>query len=173
MNTIKLKYKNTNTYFINGLLFDTDMPDTLSLFYKALKQNGLTLNDIKYVMCSHYHPDHMGLVKDLIEKGIKLVVLENQHPTFVSDAKLITIKDSRQFLKELDIDGEIIATDSHSKDSIALILDKGECFVGDVEPFQYIDGYKDNQSLQQDWNNILKYNPRIIHFGHQIDQNLR
>ncbi len=35
--TIKLKYSNTNTYFVNGLLIDTDYAGTLPLFFKEIK----------------------------------------------------------------------------------------------------------------------------------------
>lgn len=53
---IKLKYGNTNTYFIQGnnggLLVDTDYAETLPAFYKALKQNGIRVNDIQYVMAT-------------------------------------------------------------------------------------------------------------------------
>ena len=189
MGIIKLNYGNTNTYFINGLLFDTDMPGTLNMFYKAIKQNDLSLCDMKYVMCSHYHPDHMGLVSTLIEQGIKLIIAENQYkyihysdeilnrqfkgkynPINESNAIVISISESRQFLSKIGIDGEIIGTNSHSPDGIALILDCGECFVGDVEPPQYINGYSNNKLLKEDWNSIMARNPKIIHFGHTIDQ---
>ena len=189
MSTIKLKYGNTNTYFIDGLLFDTDMPGLLNMFYKVIKQNKLSLCDIKYIVCSHYHPDHMGLVSTLMKQGIKLVVIENQYqyihssdnilnrqyqgkynPINESNASIITVEESRHFLRGLGINGEIIVTTSHSKDGIALILDCGECFVGDVEPLQYIDGYSDNELLKKDWNTIMVHRPKIIHFGHNIDQ---
>lgn len=75
---MKLKYGNTNTFFINGLLFDTDMFGTLGTFYKSIKQNNIQMNDIKYVICSHYHPDHMGLVSELMKQGIKLLLIDNQ-----------------------------------------------------------------------------------------------
>ena len=40
---IKLKYGNTNTYFIGGLLIDTDYAGTLPSFYKALKAAGISI----------------------------------------------------------------------------------------------------------------------------------
>ena len=62
----KLKYGNTNTFFIpgdgGGLLFDTDYAGTLPAFYKAIKKNGIEIKDIGYVLVSHFNPDHMGLV---------------------------------------------------------------------------------------------------------------
>ncbi len=50
---IKLKYGNTNTYFIQGkkggLLIDTDYAGTLSAFYKEIKKNNICISDITYV----------------------------------------------------------------------------------------------------------------------------
>ena len=62
----RLRYGNTNTFLIRGkegnLLVDTDMAGTLPMFYKAIKQNGIRISDITYVLATHDHPDHMGLV---------------------------------------------------------------------------------------------------------------
>jgi glyoxylase-like metal-dependent hydrolase (beta-lactamase superfamily II) len=66
---IKLKYGNTNTYFVNGLLIDTDYAGTLPAFYRAIKEKGIAVTDIKYILATHYHPDHIGLVSELIKTG--------------------------------------------------------------------------------------------------------
>ena len=187
----KLKYGNTNTYFIDGLLFDTDMPGTMPQFFKAIKQNEISLTDIHYVLASHYHPDHIGLISELMDMGVRLIIVENQmklvhfadeiirrqygseySPIDEMRVKLISIDGSRRFLKSIGINGEIIPTCSHSKDGIALILDDGNCFVGDLEPRSYIDAYKDNRILESDWNRIASRNPKVIHFGHANEQML-
>lgn len=74
----RLKYGNTNTYFVNGLLMDTDYAGTLTEFFKEIKRNGIVLTDIKYVLATHYHPDHIGLIGELTELGVKLLLMENQ-----------------------------------------------------------------------------------------------
>ena len=65
-----LKYGNTNTYFIHGtkgsILLDTDYAVTLQMFYKEIKKNDISLKDITCVLAMHYHPDHMGLVGELV-----------------------------------------------------------------------------------------------------------
>ena len=145
MSLIKLKYGNTNTFLINNLLFDTDMFGMLGVFYKSIKQNNIQMNDIKYVVCSHYHPDHMGLVSELMKQGIKLLIIDNQKdyvhfsdailkkqsgekytPIDENKAEIISPQESRMFLQALGISGEIIKTSSHSEDGIALILDDGQ-----------------------------------------------
>ena len=77
-----LKYGNTNTFFIEGndggLLVDTDYAGTLPAFYKALKQNRIKVNNIKYVLATHYHPDHMGLISELMKQGAMLLLIDVQ-----------------------------------------------------------------------------------------------
>ena len=62
----KLRYGMTNTFLIPGesgyLLVDTDYAGTMSAFYSAIKQYDIKVSDISYVLATHYHPDHIGLV---------------------------------------------------------------------------------------------------------------
>ena len=61
-----------------GLLFDTDYAGTLPAFYRTIKQNGITVKDIEYVLASHYHPDHIGLISELMKQGVKLLLVDVQ-----------------------------------------------------------------------------------------------
>lgn len=92
---LRLKYGNTNTYFLQGtcgsILIDTDYAGTMPAFYKELKKNNMTITDI---------------------------------------------------------------------------LDNGECFVGDLEPIEYLRAYEKNQDLEKDWKMIMSYNPKVIHYAH-------
>ncbi len=91
--TARLKYGNTNTYFVRGisggLLIDTDYAGTLSTFYKALKENNISITDINYVLATHYHPDHIELISDLTKLGIKLLLLDTQLQAIVRTAYLL------------------------------------------------------------------------------------
>ena len=126
---IKLRYGNTNTYYMNGLLIDTDMPGTVAGLFRALKTNSIALKDIKYVLATHYHPDHMGLISELMSHGVRLLLVDKQKeyvhfsdPIFArqkglnykaiceDDAVVISCDNSRQFLAGLGIAGEIIST---------------------------------------------------------------
>lgn len=192
----KLKYGNTNTYFVHGrdkgLLIDTDYAGTLPAFYKEIKKNNIAISDITYVLATHYHPDHIGLVSELMEMGIKLLLIDTQteyvhfadalfardyrtdyKPIHEKDAVVLRCEDSRAFFAlNLGIDGEIISTASHSNDSIAVILDDGSCIVGDLEPIDYIKAYEDNHRLKSDWEHILCYNPKTIYYGHSNEKKL-
>ena len=186
----KLKYGNTNTYFIRGakgsILLDTDYAGTLQMFYKEIKKNGISLKDITYILATHYHPDHMGLIGELVNMGVKFLVMDTQVPNLhfsdeifsrdktlrflpsvpEDNAEVIACKDSRAFLAALGIEGEIVSTPSHSEDSITLVLDSGDCFVGDLEPMEYMDGYEENKALQSDWEKVMSFSPRVIYYGH-------
>lgn len=191
----KLKYGNTNTFFVSGkdggLLIDTDYAGSLSSFYRAIKEQGIKMSDITYVLATHYHPDHIGLVSELMRQNIKLLLIDaqvpyihfadgifqrdkrlNYTPIDMDKAAVISFDESRAFLKDLGINGEIISTPSHSRDSISLILDSGECFVGDLEPREYLDGYEDNESLQKDWDRICTYSPKLIYYAHANQKQL-
>lgn len=189
-----LKYGNTNTYFVDdgkGLLIDTDFAGTLSAFFLAIKHSGIRASNIHYVIATHYHPDHCGLISALTELGVNLVLLKNQvehiyfsdeifarmrglnyHPIRFENAQIISFDESRKFLHSLGIAGEIFQTESHSADGIAVALDSGECFIGDVEPLTYLDGYEENSALKQDWKMILSYQPKVIYHAHANEKRL-
>ena len=191
---IKLKYGNTNTFYIpgdnTGLLFDTDYAGTLQAFYKAIKKNGISVKDIGYILASHYHPDHMGLASELMAQGVKLIVADVQKdfihysddifardsipysPVDETSVTVITCEESRAFLSSMGIRGEIIHTPSHSEDSISLLLDNGDFFVGDLEPFEYIDAYGENDPLKNDWERILSRRPGRIIYAHMPEKRL-
>lgn len=189
---IKLKYGNTNTFYIpsqgpgtkGGLLIDTDYAATLSSFYRAIKQFQIELCDITYVLATHYHPDHMGLISELMKQGATLILMEEQkkfvhfsdhifkrdklpyQPIDDTQAIVLPCKESRAFLSKIGIHGEILHTPSHSEDSISLILDDGSCFVGDLEPYEYLEAYEQNESLKADWDLIFTKKPKHIFYAH-------
>ena len=185
----KLKYGNTNTFLIRGtkgnLLVDTDYAGTLPLFYKEIKRQNISLKDITYVFATHYHPDHMGLVSELMKQGVKLLLLDVQRayvgfsdeifarerrsevvPICTEEATVISCGESREFFKNLGIEGEIISTPSHSNDSVSLILDDGTCIVGDLEPIEYLAAYEENGKLKADWEVIMSRKPKRICYAH-------
>lgn len=185
---IRLKYGNTNTYYIpghsGGLLVDTDYAGTLHTFYRTIKQNGIGIRDIVYVLATHYHPDHMGLIGDLMNQGVTLLLPDIQRnavhfsdaifvrdklpftPVNEAQAVVFPCKESRSILSGLGIAGEVISTPSHSEDSVSLILDDGDCFVGDLEPYEYLAAYEENLPLQNDWAHVLAFHPKRIFYAH-------
>ena len=173
----ELKYGNTNTFVMNGLLVDTDYAGTLGAFYKAIKRHNLKVSDLKYVIATHYHPDHCGLIGALQLQGVELVLMEEQveyvHfpdaifqrdgvdfvPADEKKALVLRCADSRAFLRTIGIQGEIVSTPSHSRDSVSILLDSGDCFVGDLQRREY------DPDLE-DWKRVMCFRPKRIHYAH-------
>ncbi|MBR3734714.1 MAG: MBL fold metallo-hydrolase, partial [Lachnospiraceae bacterium] len=137
-----------------------------------------------YVMISHFHPDHCGIAADIAKEGAKILITDVQQAyihssdaIFEKDKKLpftpiedgmikiLPLKDSRTFLKELGIDGEIIHTPGHSDDSISLWLDSGELFVGDLNPLYELKLHKGTQ-IGDSWDKLLALDPAVVYYGH-------
>ena len=181
---IRLRYGNTNTFLIpctcGYLLLDTDYAGTLPAFYRAIKQNGIKVSDIAYVLATHYHPDHMGLIPELMQQGVKLLLIDTQkdsvhfsdyifardrlsfEPIDEARATVISCAESREFLAGIGIDGEIISTPSHSQGSISLVLDDGDAFVGDLQPREY----GENDAVKADWERIHSFQPQRVYYSH-------
>lgn len=186
-----LKYGNTNCYYIKGkkgsILVDTDWAGTLQAFYKKVKE--LNITNIDYLLITHYHPDHMGITQDIIDNmNVKLLVIDvqkdyihcsdkifekNNNINFnpiCTNALIISCKDSRRFLNDLGINGEIIYTPGHSDDSISLILDEGIALVGDLYDLNSAITFND-EKINNSWNKILSHNISKIYYGHH-EQNI-
>ena len=86
---------------------------------------------------------------------------------------IISCKESRAFLSAIGIEGEIVSTGSHSKDSISVVLDDGCCIVGDLEPIDYLVAYEHNPALQADWELIMSYKTKTIYYAHANEKNLK
>ncbi len=185
----EIKYGNTNTFLVRGdrgsILIDTDYAGTMPGFYKAVKSLGIKVADITYVLASHYHPDHIGLVSELMDQGVKLIIMESQtgsvhysdkifgrephlgyRPIDESRAQVMKFEELRSFLAGLGIGGEIVPTSSHSADSISVILDDGTLIVGDLEPPEYLEAYGENTGLKADWDRLMQYDPKRILYAH-------
>lgn len=191
----KLRYGNTNTFYLEGirggLLIDTDYAGMMPAFFKAVKSAGIRIKDISWVMATHYHPDHCGLIGELQELGIRLLIIDAQldsvHfadgifardkrlkyiPVREAEAKVISCRESRDFLQSLEISGEIIRTPSHSEDSVSIVLDSGDCIAGDLEPLEYLYAYEDNPGLKSDWEKVLSFSPKRILYAHANEKTL-
>ena len=184
----ELHYDNTNTYIISGekglLMFDTGWAGTFMKMCKALGEQGMKLQDVKYLLVSHFHPDHMGLAGELAKQGVTVVAVESQKefvhtsdhiferdqrfdyvPVNDEKTRLVTFEDSREFLLELGIEGSIIPTPGHSDDSISLVLDSGDIFVGDLYPLYELEVHEELE-VQESWKRILALKPKRIFYGH-------
>lgn len=190
----EIKYGRTNCYVICGsrgsLLFDTDWAGTYFSFCRALKDAGVALSSISYLLISHYHPDHMGIAQEIAAAGVPLLVMDVQKaylhaadPVFarekavrfypIADSAALTVPcgQSRRLLSGIGIDGEVIHTPGHSDDSVSLVLDDGAAFVGDLCPLFTVSAYRD-RTLENSWNELLRHNITRIFYGHANPQRI-
>jgi len=162
----------TNSFLIQAkdgyLLIDTSYYKEYDNFADSLKQLGLNVNDIKYILLTHHHDDHSGFAARLVDNtDARLIVHKDSvafleqgtysqesrplnwcvnliigsygmfheftyPPVLVRNADIIITGDDPDLLKQIGIDGEIIHTPGHTKDSISVILKDGKAFVGDA-----------------------------------------
>jgi glyoxylase-like metal-dependent hydrolase (beta-lactamase superfamily II) len=186
MNIVNVGYHSTNYYALEirdgKLLVDCGWPGTLPQFTAELKRKGILPAEIHYVLVTHFHPDHAGLVQEFKGLGAKLILMESQ-VDFVEPLKVliktkeidyteIRIDDnlvlkfaaSRAFLTGLGIEGEIIPTPGHSPDSVTLILDDGSAFTGDLPPRFLLS--EENQLGRESWDKIYQHNIKRIFPAH-------
>lgn len=165
-------------------MFDCDCAGNFPKLGKALKAEGISLGEVNHLIISHFHPDHAGLAQDLKEMGVILLVLEEQRdflhvqdaiyaksndhffkPIQEKDNRYLKCAESRAFLAELGLQGEVLHTPGHSEDSVSLILDGEALFHGDLPPFAQAEAYN-NPKISKSWAAILEKQPAFAYAGH-------
>jgi ribonuclease/clavin/mitogillin len=179
----------TTCYLVVGatgtLLVDTGFAGTLGLLSRGLKAHGLCIQDVSYLLVTHFHPDHMGIAQDLASLGVTLLLPTCQlpyvhmpdhmytrdhnsafHPIDENAALNVELPEIRRLLHDrCGIDGTVTRTPGHSPDSISLVLDQGDAFVGDLCPSDQVGLYEDG-AMGASWETILSLGAHSIHFAH-------
>lgn len=186
MNILKIRYKSTNCYFIdtgNGLLaFDAGWPDTYYEYKDGLREQGQSVKNIRWLIVSHFHIDHAGLAGVLSANGVMFIVFPNQRYAIlemetliekknmvyqkidVSKIQMMEIGASRKWLAEIGISGEILHTNGHGEQSVSLLLDTGEAFVGDLAPEGMIGD--EDQVSKENWTLLRSKGAKYIKPAH-------
>ena len=177
MNIVNVGYQSTNYYAIDikggKLLVDCGWPGTLPQFSAELKRKGIAIQDIKYLLVTHFHPDHAGLTQELKSLGTKHLLLDVQidcisqmteffktknYPYIqiqTNNSINLKLSESRPFLAGIEIEGEIIHTPGHSDDSVTLVLDEGFAFIGDLHPVFVLP--EEDKTSRQSWDKIYQH----------------
>ena len=186
MNIINLGFRSTNYYALEikpgFLLVDCGWPGMMGEFTAVAKRKGIDLRQIKYILVTHFHMDHAGLVQEMKNLGAKLILMESQvgYPKAMADFLrpknlgfleireddnlLLKFAESRAFLAKLGLDGEILSTPGHSDDHVTLILDDGSAFTGDLPPrFMVTD---DQIEIKASWDRIYKHKITRLYPAH-------
>jgi glyoxylase-like metal-dependent hydrolase (beta-lactamase superfamily II) len=185
------RYHNTNCYFIessidkNLLAIDAGWPCTLYEYQRALKTIGYSFRNIKWVIVTHFHMDHAGLIGEFINEGIACYSFENQTLNDIDEMEKVILKnkeysayqrinknrlittsinDFNNEIRILGIDGEAIITKGHSSDSITFITNEHEAVIGDLAPIDQI-MENDKESLGN-WNSLREKGVKMIYPSH-------
>lgn len=191
MNIVNVGYDSTNYYVLADraprLMVDTGWPGTLPKLTHACRRAGIELADIPFLLVTHYHPDHAGLVPEL-QRTIKLIVVDLQRPFVpalgrymkpqhqfkpieLAGAVVIDVAGSRAYLEQLGVGGALLHTPGHSDDSVTLLLDDGAAFTGDLTPPVMIDD--PGSAAQRSWDALRAAGATTIYPGHGPQQPLR
>lgn len=188
MNVIQISYKSTNCFLLptdNGwLMIDAGWPDTFSQLLQLLNQNDISVNEINYLIVTHFHPDHAGLTQNLKDLGTYLILHEEQVP-YVSKMNqyfrknpkenfkditagntiVVSNADSRSFFQSIGLEAELITTPGHSDDSVSLVIDGTCAFIGDLPAFSTMKAY-DDLVIEDSWLMINNFHVKKIYPGH-------
>jgi glyoxylase-like metal-dependent hydrolase (beta-lactamase superfamily II) len=176
------------------LLIDVGMPGSYGALLANLKRKDIAIDPIIdpiidpanpskwHLLVTHYHPDHAGVVEEVKAAGVRLIVMEPQVagvalmqsyikpdsgyiPIRLDDAIVLAIAESRAFLKGLGFDGEIAATPGHSDDSVSLVLDSGDAFIGDLT-FPALATAEERGQVMKSWRELAALHATRIYSGH-------
>ena len=157
---LTLTIRSTHFFLLDALggklLLDAGWPGSLPELASRLKAYRLDGRQIKYVLPTHFHPDHAGLVQEVKQAwGARLIVHARQVPFIpqlasimekkggyvpvqVEPGDIVLSDDSRARLKAIGIHGVVVPTPGHTDDSVSLVLDSGEAFIGDLPPPHFV-----------------------------------
>ncbi|MCT4613846.1 MAG: MBL fold metallo-hydrolase [Marinifilaceae bacterium] len=219
MEIIKLKLSVTMCFLLpignKYLLIDTGYERDKDMFFQKLQSLNISINDIAYLLLTHHHDDHAGLLNEVKTRNQDCrIIMHSKAPALLEKGKNdmtrggiinsranMIMKISKKLNKDWDysfppykvdnndiiingdtalknigieIPGKIIYTPGHSDDSISLLLDNGNCFVGDAAAnMLQFTGAKycvifitDLQQYYQSWEKIIKENAQMIYPAH-------
>lgn len=183
---VNVGYRSTNFWVVSAgrsrILVDLGWPGRVAALLANLDRMGVPLAELRYGMATHYHIDHAGAAQDLKQRGVPLLVMEEQIGAIplmkqwtkpadnyteitTHDNVIISTSESRQLLGNIGIAGEIVHTPGHSDDSVSLVLDIGCAFTGDLTMESMVAG-EDPAVVARSWQILRDRGVTTIYGGH-------
>ncbi|NLF00276.1 MAG: MBL fold metallo-hydrolase [Anaerolineales bacterium] len=165
------------------LMVDSGWAGGLPALRGQLKRYQIELAHIRYVMITHHHPDHAGLTQEIKQASqARLIILEQQIPFLenlkafyagkggytpirVEASDLVLSGSTRTALARIGVQGEIVETPGHSDDSVSLVLDSGNAFVGDLRTPDLVPD-EAREATCRSWRALLQRNVKTIYPAH-------
>lgn len=185
--------KSSNIYFMHqkdGIIIDTGHPHQAAENLNSLKEFGITKNDVRYIINTHSHPDHVGGNVEFLNYFSNAQIINSiQTQPYIKKVKSYAfyedIEDTVEHYpvhKEVT-DGEelklgnkifkIIETPGHTADSISIELEEDILFSGDTlyqNIVPQVDYYDDLllslQQLKDSYKKLKTKNYKKIFPGH-------
>lgn len=181
---ITLTYQSTHYFLLEvtggWLMVDAGWPGSLPMLAGKLRAYQVDGRQIKFVLPTHFHPDHAGLAQEIKQAwGTRLIVHERQVPFIpqlaahyakkggyvpvqVEPQDLVLTGDGRERLEALGLAGRVVLTPGHSDDSVSLVLDSGEAFMGDLPPPNVVD----DPTVHASWQALRAAGARTLYPSH-------
>ncbi|MDH5721166.1 MAG: MBL fold metallo-hydrolase [Spirochaetia bacterium] len=141
------------------IMIDAGMHEQEEYLLKALAENKVDLKDISLIIVTHGHADHYGTLGHLknfsnakvlshkeaayfletggsrepVARTFSGSILALMHPAHEADKVIPDITIEKEYsLDNFGIKGTVILTPGHTPDSISVLLQSGELFIGDM-----------------------------------------
>lgn len=183
---INVGYRSTNYWVVSAgtsrLLVDLGWPGTMDTMRQQLARMDVPIRELRAGFATHYHIDHAGLAQDLKDAGVPLLVADVQVPFIprmadhvkpadrftpieTHDNLVLTLAESRAWLADVGIAGELLHTPGHSDDSVCLLLDDGRVFTGDLTHPMFVTEDAMDVTMAS-WALLRAHGATTVHAGH-------
>lgn len=146
-----------------AVIVDAGNPGCAEKILQALSQNNIAEKSVSLIVITHAHRDHYGGASELQKLLRAPLAVQREGVLFVSNGWIAPIKpqglpgilalpftsrgkidsvvpeisfDRRLNLDDFGVAGKVIATPGHTDCSATLVLDSGECIIGDLLMFK-------------------------------------
>jgi glyoxylase-like metal-dependent hydrolase (beta-lactamase superfamily II) len=186
LSIVNVGYRSTNFWVVSAgrsrLLVDLGWAGMFSALAATLERMDIPLGEITHGVATHYHMDHAGAAQDLKNKGMRLIVTEEQvaaiplmkqfvkesdHYTEISlhDNLVIRCAEGRALLATIGLDGQLVHTPGHSDDSVSLLLDTGAVFTGDLTHPMLVTE-ETAEEVARSWQRLRDLGATTVYAGH-------
>ncbi len=98
----------------------------------------------------------------------------NFPPLILREKDFIVAGDNFELLQQIGVDGKILSTPGHSRDSLSIVLSDGSAFVGDVAMnFLHLTGIghhpiyvEDLEAVYASWKKLIEHGAKVIYPAH-------
>jgi glyoxylase-like metal-dependent hydrolase (beta-lactamase superfamily II) len=186
MNVVDVGDRSVNCYALEVaggyLLIDVGMPGSFGEFASVLRRKSVLLEKIRFLVVTHFHPDHCGVAQELKNAGVALLLGDVQAPrlaeanrwlarfpgfTPISDTGNVVVEtgDPAAWKAMTGVGGVLLHTPGHSDDSVTVIVDGLGAFVGDLRLADAYTG-REAELADRSWREIRAAGARSIFPAH-------